>query len=92
MIDELEKKPHDRVRVLGDLGITVVGAGLGWAASGTGASLAGATAAPAAVGTVAGWLGLSVAAVTPVGWIIGATAAGGPGCGRHPGSCPAPAG
>lgn len=77
MIDELEKKPHDRVRVLGDVGITVVGAGLGWAASGTVASLAGATAAPAAVGTVAGWLGLSVAAVTPVGWIIGATAAGG---------------
>lgn len=77
MIDELEKQPHDRVRILGDVGITAVGAGLGWAAAGTVASLAGATTAPAAAASIAGWLGLSIAATTPIGWVLGATAAGG---------------
>ena len=77
IIDELERKPHDRVRILGDIGITALGTGLGWAAAGTAASLAGATASTGVAATVAGWLGLTVVAATPVGWVIGMSAAGG---------------
>lgn len=77
IIDELERKPNDRVRILGDIGITAVGAGLGLAAAGTVASIAGATASTGVAATVAGWLGLTVVVATPVGWIIGVSAAGG---------------
>ena len=76
MIDELEKRPNDRVRILGDAGVSLVGAGLGAAAAGTLASAAGATSI-AGVTTVASWLGITAVAATPVGWIIGAAAAGG---------------
>lgn len=76
MIDELESRPNDKVRILGDAGVSLVGAGLGAAAAGTLASAAGATSI-AGVTTVAGWLGITAVAATPVGWIIGAAAAGG---------------
>ena len=76
LIDDLEKKPEDRVRVLGDVGITVVGVGLGAAAAIPVASALGATSI-FGVTTAAHWLGLSVLSVTPVGWILGGAAAGG---------------
>jgi hypothetical protein len=76
MIEELKNQPNDKVRILGDAGVSLVGAGLGAAAAGTLASAAGATSI-AGVTTVAGWLGIAAVATTPVGWIIGAAAAGG---------------
>jgi hypothetical protein len=76
MINELEKHPDDKVRILGDAGVTLVGIGLGAAAAGTIATAAGATSI-FGVTTVAGWLGVSAVAATPVGWVIGAAALGG---------------
>ena len=76
MINELEKHPDDKVRILGDAGVTLVGIGLGAAAAGTLATAAGATSI-FGVTTVAGWLGVSAVAATPVGWVIGAAALGG---------------
>ena len=76
MIDELEKNPEDKVSILGDAGITLIGAGLGIAASGIVASTVGATSI-FGITTMAGWLGVTAVATTPIGWIIGcATAAG----------------
>jgi len=43
MIDELEKNPDDKARILGDIGITVFGVVSGAAAAGTLASVVGAT-------------------------------------------------
>lgn len=76
MIDELEKNPSDRFRILGDAGVTLVGVGLGAAAAGTLATAAGATSI-FGVTTVASWLGVTVVAATPVGWVLGAAALGG---------------
>ena len=76
VIDELQANPNDRVRILGDLGISAVGVGLGAAAAGTVAAIAGATSIPVFT-TAASWLGITVVAATPVGWTIGIAAAGG---------------
>lgn len=76
VIDDLEAAPSDRVRILGDLGITSVGLGLGAAAAGTLATITGATAIPA-VTTAASWLGITAVAATPVGWVVGVSLAGG---------------
>lgn len=76
VIDDLETAPSDRVRILGDLGITSLGIGLGAAAAGTVATIAGATAIPV-VTTAASWLGVTAVAATPVGWVVGAAMAGG---------------
>ena len=76
VIDELQANPNDRVRILGDLGISAVGVGLGAAAAGTVAAIAGATSIPVFT-TAASWLGITVIAATPVGWTIGIAAAGG---------------
>lgn len=76
VIDELRSNPEDRLRILGDAGITVVGVGLGAAAAGTVASLAGATAIPV-ITTAASWIGVTAVATTPVGWVVGAAVAGG---------------
>lgn len=76
LIDGLEKKPEDKGRILGDIGITVIGAGLGAAATGTVATAVGVTSI-FGVTSVAGWLGLTVVAATPVGWILGGAAAAG---------------
>ena len=43
MIDRLERNPEDKIRILGDTGITLIGAGLGVAASSVIATTAGAT-------------------------------------------------
>lgn len=76
LIDLLEAKPEDKGRLLGDIGISVVGAGLGAAAAGTLASAAGVTSI-FGVTSIAGWLGLTVVAATPVGWVVGGAAAAG---------------
>ncbi len=76
LIEDLEKKPMDKVRILGDIGITAVGAGLGAAAAGSVAAAVGATSI-FGVTSAAGWLGLTVVAATPVGWVIGAAATAG---------------
>lgn len=76
VIGDLEASPSDRVRILGDVGITSVGLGLGAAAAGTVATIAGVTAYPVLT-TAASWLGASLVAATPVGWIVGTALAGG---------------
>ena len=76
LIDDLEKKPEDKGRILGDIGITAVGAGLGVAAAGSVAVAMGATSI-FGVTSAAGWLGLTVVAATPVGWVLGSAAAAG---------------
>ena len=75
MITELEKNPEDKVRIMGDMGITATGAILGAAAAGTLASAAGATSI-FGLSTAASWLGVTVVAATPIGWIIGCAALG----------------
>lgn len=76
LIDELEKRPDDKVRILGDAGVTVLSAGLGAAAAGTLAAAAGATSI-FGVTTAASWLGVTLVAATPVGWIVGGAAVAG---------------
>ena len=75
IIDELQRMPGDRVRILGDAGITAFGLGIGAAAGGGVAALAGATAIPV-VTTAASWIGITAVAATPVGWVAGAAVAG----------------
>ena len=75
-IEELAKNPDDKLGILADIGIGVVGAGAGAGAAGTVAAAAGATAIPI-VTTVGSWLGLSLLGATPVGWVVGTAAAGG---------------
>ena len=74
LIDKLERAPEDKLRILGDFGITAIGAGLGAAAAGSLAAAAGATSI-FGVTSVASWFGLTVVAATPAGWIIGGAAA-----------------
>jgi uncharacterized tellurite resistance protein B-like protein len=76
LIDDLERTPEDKGRILGDVGITAIGAGLGAAAVGTVAAAVGATSI-FGVTSAAGWLGLTVVAATPVGWVLGGAAAAG---------------
>jgi hypothetical protein len=76
VIDDLEASPSDRVGILGNVGITSVGIGLGAAAAGTVATIAGATSIPVVTAT-ASWLGVTAVAATPVGWVIGVAIAGG---------------
>lgn len=76
LIGDLERSPEDKGRILGDVGITVIGAGLGAAAAGTVATAVGVTSI-LGVTSVAGWLGLTVVAATPVGWVLGGAAAAG---------------
>lgn len=76
MIDDLKTKPNDRVRILGDVGITAVGAGLGGAAGGAIATGLGVGSIPLLT-TAASWIGVTLAMSTPIGWTIAAVAAGG---------------
>lgn len=76
MIRELERLPQDRVRILGDVGISTLGAGLGAAAAGTMAGCAGVTGIPI-ITAAASLVGVSAVASTPIGWAIGAAAVGG---------------
>lgn len=76
VIDDIESNPSDKIRILGDAGVSLLGVGLGAAAAG---SLAGVVGATSIVGvtTAASWVGLTVVAATPVGWIVGGAMAGG---------------
>jgi hypothetical protein len=76
IIEKLQKNPEDKIRILGDTGITIMGAGLGAAAAG---SIAGITGATSIFGltSAAGWFGITAVSSTPVGWVIGSTIAGG---------------
>lgn len=76
IIDELERHPEDKISILGNAGITFIGAGLGIAASGTIASTLGATSI-FGITTLAGWFGVTAIATTPVGWILGCAAVAG---------------
>lgn len=76
VIAELERAPHDRVGILGEVGISTLGLGLGAASAGTVASIAGATSVPVLT-TAAGWVGVTAVAATPLGWSLGVAAAGG---------------
>ncbi len=76
VITELQQRPADRGRILGEIGITAVGTGLGVAAAGTVATVAGATSIPILT-SAASWLGVTAVAATPVGWLLGVAAAGG---------------
>ncbi len=67
---------NDKVRIAGDIGVTVGGAALGTLAAGSLASAAGATAIPFVI-SAASVFGIAAVASTPVGWVIGATVAGG---------------
>ncbi len=76
IIDELARSPHDRVRILGEMGISTLGVGLGAAAAGTVAGIAGATSI-SLLTTAASWVGGTAVAATPLGWALGAAVAGG---------------
>lgn len=76
LIDELENSPRDKLRILGDAGVTAIGAGLGAAAAGSLATAAGVTSI-FGVTTALSWVGVAAVAATPVGWIIGGAAVAG---------------
>jgi len=76
MIEELENNPKDKIRVLAQSGITAGGVALGAAAAGTLASAAGASSI-LGLTTAAGWLGISLTAATPIGWVVGCAAVAG---------------
>lgn len=75
-IEALEKNPHDKLGILGDVGIVAVGTGLGALGAGAVATAAGATAIPVLT-AVGSWAGLTLVAATPIGWVLGTAAAGG---------------
>ncbi|MDD2719938.1 MAG: hypothetical protein PHH47_01350 [Gallionella sp.] len=75
-IDRLKKNPHDRVGILGQGGITVLGAGLGAAAAGTAASAMGATSI-FGLTAAAKVVGVTLVSGTPIGWVLGLGAIGG---------------
>lgn len=74
-IDNLKKSPNDRLRILGDIGIASLGGGLGVAAAGTLASAAGATSI-FGLTSAAHLLGVTLVGATPIGWVLGVSAAG----------------
>lgn len=75
-IDHLIENPKDRVKILGDIGITATGVLGGAAAASTIAGIAGATSIPL-LSSGAGLFGFTLVAATPIGWIVGAALAGG---------------
>jgi len=74
-IDNIKKNPYDRVRILGDAGVTILAGGLGAAAAGTVASATGATSI-FGLTALAKLAGIALVAPTPIGWVLGASAAG----------------
>lgn len=76
VIAGLERAPHDRVPILGEVGVSTLGLGLGAAAAGTVAGIAGVTSIPVLT-TAASWIGVTAVVATPLGWSLGAAAAGG---------------
>jgi uncharacterized tellurite resistance protein B-like protein len=75
-IDHLTENPKDRVKILGDIGISATGVLGGAAAASSIAGIVGATSIPL-LSSGAGLFGFTLVAATPIGWIIGAALAGG---------------
>lgn len=75
-LEKMKRCPRDRVGILAELGVTGIGITAGAALSGTIAGAAGA-ATLAGSTTLASILGGVFVTTTPVGWVIGAAAAGG---------------
>jgi hypothetical protein len=77
-VDALEKmktSPRDRIGILGELGVTGIGAAAGAAFSGAAAGAAGA-ATFAGSSTLASILGGVFITTTPIGWVVGSVAVG----------------
>lgn len=75
-LERLKKSPRDRIGILGDLGVTAIGAIAGSAAAG---SVAGAAGAATLMGssTAASILGGIFVTTTPLGWVVGTALVGG---------------
>jgi len=74
-IDNIRKNPNDRVRILGDAGVTILTGGLAAAAAGTAASAMGATSI-FGLTAAAKVIGITLASATPIGWVLGVSVAG----------------
>lgn len=75
-LEKMKRSPRDRLGILGELGATGIGVTAGVAISGAAAGVAGA-ATLAGSTTLASVLGGIFVTTTPVGWVVGAAAAGG---------------
>ncbi|MBF0159756.1 MAG: hypothetical protein HQL58_09535 [Magnetococcales bacterium] len=71
----LEKDPNSKEKLFGELGVTIVGGVLGAASAGSLAAAAGVTTITGLT-AAASWLGITLVAATPVGWVAIAAAAG----------------
>ena len=69
-IRKLEENPNDKLRILGDIGITSLGA----VAAGGVVSAIG---VPVSIPVITALTGYVVIGATPIGWVAGAAAAGG---------------
>lgn len=69
-LEKMKNSPRDRVGILGELGVTVIGAGAGVAASGAIATAVGASTLLGS-STMGSLLGGIFVTTTPVGWVIG---------------------
>lgn len=74
-LEKMKRSPRDRIGILGELGVTGLGAAAGAAVSCAAAGVAGA-ATLAGSTTLASILGGVFVTTTPVGWVIGSVAAG----------------
>ena len=74
-LEKMKRSPRDRIGVLGELGVTGLGAAAGAAVSGAAAGAAGA-ATLAGSTTLGSILGGVFVTTTPIGWIIGSVTAG----------------
>lgn len=74
-LEKMKRSPRDRIGILGELGVTGLGAAAGAAVSGAAAGAAGA-ATLAGSTTLASILGGVFVTTTPVRWVVGSVAAG----------------
>lgn len=75
-LERMKSSPRDRVGILGELGVAGLGITAGAALSGTVAGVAGATTLAGST-ALASILGGVFVTTTPIGWVVGAAAAGG---------------
>jgi len=74
-LEKMKSSPRDRIGILGELGVTELGAAAGAALSGAAAGVAG-VATLAGSSTLASILGGVFITTTPIGWVVGSVAAG----------------
>jgi len=74
-LEKMKSSPRDRIGILGELGVTGLGAAAGAALSGAAAGVAG-VATLAGSSTLASILGGVFITTTPIGWVVGSVAAG----------------